>query len=80
MPTDQLATGIDRRVTILYTNHRGETADRVISPQYTWFGSTEFHPVNQWFMHAWCYERQAFRDFAMADIKEWRPFVEARKG
>lgn len=60
------------RVWILYTNHRGETADRVISPVNIHFGSTEWHPEPQWLLYAYCFEKEAWRDFAMAGIKEWR--------
>lgn len=64
-----------QRVTILYTNHKGETSDRVISPLEIFYGSTEWYPEPQWLLHAYCFVRGDFRDFAMVNVREWRPFV-----
>lgn len=55
-------------VTLTYTNWRGETAERTITPQSIWFGSTEWHPEPQWLLRAWDCEKQAERDFAMKDF------------
>ncbi len=64
---------INRSITVLYTNHRGETAKRDLLPRYVWFGKTEWHPEAQWLLHAWCFEKEAYRDFAMAGFHEWKP-------
>ena len=55
-------------VRITYRNYRGETAQRVITPQRVWFGSTEWHPEPQWPMAAFDHEKQANRDFAIKDF------------
>lgn len=55
-------------VRITYRNYRGETAQRVITPQRVWFGSTEWHPEPQWLMAAFDHEKQANRDFAIKDF------------
>ncbi len=60
-------------VHILYTNYRGETAHRTIRPGKLYFGSTEWHPEEQWLLAAYDVGKQASRDFAMKDILEWRP-------
>jgi predicted DNA-binding transcriptional regulator YafY len=60
-------------VTVLYTNHRNETARRRIQPLRIWFGSTEWHPEPQWLMSATDLDKGAVRDFAMQDIREWEP-------
>ena len=60
--------------TILYTNYRGEKADRRITPLWIWFGRNEFHgSLEQWLLHAYCHEKKAIRDFSMSNIHEWRP-------
>ncbi len=59
-------------VIILYTNYRGETALRKITPKKIWFGKTEYHPEEQWLLDAFDLDKQADRTFAMKDIKEWK--------
>lgn len=60
-------------VSILYTNHRGETAVRQIVPQYLWFGETQWHPGEQWLLRAKDCDRDgAERDFALKDVREWK--------
>jgi len=62
----------NKEVTILYTNYKGETALRKIIPTgKIWFGSTEWHPDEQWLLDAHDVEKGALRNFAMKDIKEW---------
>ena len=56
---------------IEYTNWRGEASVRTIVPLNIWFGSTEWHPVEQWLMRAVDIEKDAERDFALTDIKKW---------
>ena len=52
-----------------YTNYRGETARRIIIPIRMWWGSTEWHPQEQWMLTAWDVEKEARRDFAWQDMK-----------
>lgn len=61
-------------VNILYKNYRGETALRQVVPKKTWFGSTDWHPEEQWLLDAYDIEKEADRSFAMKDIQSW--FVE----
>lgn len=66
-------------IVIDYTNHRGERRERTVRPDRylgmaaLFFGATEHHPGEQWVLHAWDYEKQAWRTFAMKDIHSWRP-------
>lgn len=60
-------------VEILYTNYRGETGRRKIIPEKIWFGSTEWHKEPQYLLDAHDVEKNALRNFAMKDIKEWVP-------
>lgn len=59
------------QVKIIYTNWRGETAERTIVPIKIWFGSTEWHKEEQWLLRALDTEKQAERDFAIKDIQQW---------
>jgi predicted DNA-binding transcriptional regulator YafY len=63
-------------VRITYKNWKGKTSDRTVKPLKIYFGLTEYHPENQWLLHAYDYEKQDFRTFAMKDISSWNP-VEA---
>ncbi|MFC1870642.1 hypothetical protein ACFLXW_00050 [Candidatus Dependentiae bacterium] len=62
----------DKAVTVLYTNWRGETAERAIKPIEIYWGKTEWHPEEQWLLRVWDIERDAERCYTMKDIKEWR--------
>lgn len=55
-------------VTLTYTNWRGETSERTITPKRVWFGATDWHPEPQWLLTAFDEEKQADRDFALKDF------------
>lgn len=50
---------------VAYQNWRGEIAIREIKPICLWFGQTQWHPEDQWFLKAWDVEKQVERDFAL---------------
>ncbi|WKT94522.1 hypothetical protein QYR01_10485 [Brucella anthropi] len=54
--------------TVFYTNYRGETSERTITPIRPWFGSTEWHPEPQWLLRAYDHNKGAERDFALKDF------------
>lgn len=58
-------------VKLLYTNYRGETALRHVTPKKLWFGETDWHPEPQWLLEAFDHDKNADRSFAMKDIKCW---------
>ena len=60
-------------VRIDYTNHRGERRWRRIRPQRIDFEANEWHPVEQWQLVAFDFEKQAFRKYAIRDIHAWEP-------
>lgn len=62
-----LVLQVPHRVT--YTNWRGETAERTIVPINIWYGVSEYHEGEQWFVKAVCRERGEVRDFAMKDLQ-----------
>ena len=51
-----------------YKNWKNETKIRVVIPESIWYGSTEFHKEEQWFLKAFDIEKSADRDFAVKDI------------
>jgi hypothetical protein len=57
---------------IVYTNHRGETAERHIIPQRMTYGTTDWYREPQWLLVAYDADRRAERTFAMASIRSWR--------
>lgn len=62
-------TTVDKKaITFSYKNWRGETSRRTVRPMELWFGSSEWHPQEQWFLHAMDLEKGEERDFALVDI------------
>lgn len=57
--------------TVVYVNHRGETAERKIHPIEVWHGSTEWHTVEQWLLRCFDVERNALRNYALASVLAW---------
>ena len=57
------------QIKMLYTNYKGETRVRNIIPEKVYYGSTRWHPVEQWFLRAIDCETedQELKDFALAD-------------
>lgn len=66
-----LSSQTNQIVSIVYTNYRGETSVRRIIPKRVWFGSTEWHPEEQWLLDAIDVEKEVERSFAMKDIRSW---------
>ncbi len=62
---------IERKIKICYTNYKGETAIRQIIPLQIWYGSTEYHPEEQWLLEAYDVDKQASRSFSLKDIRAW---------
>ena len=77
-----IPTNSQNVVIIRYTNYRGETADRRIIPIGIRFGSSEWHPEEQWLLDAFDLERAADRSFALKDVLQWRgdTYVSGRPG
>lgn len=55
-------------VWILYKNWRSQTAWRRVRPIRIWFGRTQHHPRDQWFLDAIDLDKRTPRSFAMIDI------------
>lgn len=54
-----------------YKNWRGEVAVRTVIPQRIYWGSTEWHPQEQWLLEVFEVDKHVTRVFAVADIQEW---------
>ena len=54
------------RLDLTYTNHRGDTASRTVSPVNIWFGVTEWHPKGGWLMKCWDWDKHAERDYLLS--------------
>jgi len=55
-------------LTFVYKNWKNETNIRSVIPEKMWYGSTDFHKEEQWFLKAFDIEKSADRDFAVKDI------------
>jgi hypothetical protein len=59
-----------RVLVVRYKNWRGEVALRSIIPtgELRW-GTTAFHPSEQWLLTVWDLERNDYREYALKDIE-----------
>lgn len=67
------ASKAEPTVRFIYRNWRGEIAERRVTPIRVWFGVTDWHPTEQWFLEAIDAENGNFRDFALAEILTFEP-------
>lgn len=51
-----------------YKNHRGEVSERHVRFEGVDYGSNDFHTEPQFFLHCFCYDKNAPRSFAVSDI------------
>lgn len=51
-----------------YTNWKGQTRMRRFIPQEVFWGKTDFHPEEQWFMKVWDVDKDAERIYALKDL------------
>ena len=66
-PTVEAATDYPPLM-VNYTNWRGVRSVRRIVPVGVWFGSSRWHPEDQFFMSAWDVDKAEMRDFAIRDM------------
>lgn len=58
----------DQPFSAWYRNHEGKVEWRIILPIEVWYGSTEWHKSEQWFLKAYDPKKGALRDFALSDF------------
>lgn len=73
---DEQVAGLDPKakqnpIQVRYTNYRGQTEIRTIIPLRFCFGSTEYHPEEQWLLEVWDVQKNALRTYALKDIHQW---------
>jgi predicted DNA-binding transcriptional regulator YafY len=59
---------------IVYTNWRGVTSQRYITPingSLRWHEGDKFHPKPQWVIDAWDHDKRAIRTFTLLDIQKF---------
>lgn len=61
-----------KTVVISYTNYKGISSVRKIIPKEIYFGSNQWHKKPQWLLKAFDLDKNAERNFAMADIHSWQ--------
>ncbi|MDP9675356.1 putative DNA-binding transcriptional regulator YafY [Paenibacillus jamilae] len=61
----------NKKLMFEYKNYKGEVSLRHVYPQGIRYGSTEWHPEEQWLLKAWDYAKGEYREFAMKDILEF---------
>lgn len=61
----------DIAVHVNYINWKGQFSLRKIIPLSMRYGSTEYHPEQQWLLHVWDVEKRGYRDYSLKDIREW---------
>ena len=59
-------------IEVKYKNYRGEIGVRKIVPFGIYFGSNEYHKEEQWLLKVWDLEKDAYREYALKDILEWK--------
>lgn len=69
--TDIITASKGRMFAFDYTNHRGEVARRraECSGSAPIWGSTEWHPEQQWFLPMFDLDQKVWRDFALKDMR-----------
>lgn len=64
---------LKRQLKIDYTNYKGLRSTRTILPLNLWYGRSEYHHEEGWFIRAIDLGRDALRDFYLPDIHSSEP-------
>lgn len=56
-----------------YRDRTGQVATRRVMPLEIWFGTNAFYKTPQWLLKAFDLDKEADHDFALKDVREWRP-------
>ena len=59
---------MSENLTITYTNYRGETSVRRITPMALYYGRSEWHEGWQWILRARDLDKDEVREFALKDF------------
>lgn len=67
----------NKEIEFSYTNWKGVTRDRHVRPDNIWFGTSQWHEGEQWFLTAYDFDKQANREFALVGITNIRTYNKA---
>lgn len=56
-----------------YKNWKDKISNRTVIPIDIWYGVSDFHDGEQWFLKAYDYDKEDIRNFAIKDILEYIP-------
>ena len=59
----------DLAIKVTYKNWRGKEGIRRILPIRIFYGSTEWHPEEQWLIEVYDLDKKAKRDYALRDLR-----------
>lgn len=59
---------LNQPIKVIYTNWKGKTRERTITPTAIFFGETQYHPETQWLVEAVDMEILEPRLFALKDM------------
>ena len=59
---------LDKKIEIVYKNHRHEIVFRSIVPVRIYWGQTSYHPKDQWLMEVWDVDKNAERIYALKTV------------
>lgn len=68
----KLIKAIKGSIVMVYTNWKGETKERYVTPiagSLRWDEGDRYHPYPRWVFDAWDHEKRAILTFTMKDIK-----------
>lgn len=65
---------LNKAITVVYKNYRGEVAQRKIIPVDVFFASNEYHKDEQWLLKVFDIEKNDYRTYALKDIQSWLHF------
>lgn len=68
---DEAGRAKQDRVTLDYTNYRGERALRTVTPWGVEWGTTDWHPEPGWLLTCYDHDRAACRVYALSGIHSW---------
>ena len=63
---------MNKVVELDYVNWRNARTTRRILPHHVWWGSTSYHPGDQWLLSATDLNDCVTKNFAMSGVRGWR--------
>lgn len=64
--TETGAPDVGLPIELTYTNWRGYTYKRKVSPVFLWYGKTPYHKEDGWLVHLYDWDKGDWRDYELA--------------